>query len=289
MVVTEYGPVPVSWKVEGEKLSFRVETPAGIKTTLKVPQMGDNARWILDGKANAGQKSGRFLTAEVGAGVHQGSVSFTKIAPPAPPVPTSAITGKTSPDLGAFEADVAKDDLVNLGQPTLLAVTDEKVTIDGGARNADAIRNGTTQNGAGGGETQNDGKTFRGYGEGDAVTFNLNTALHPEGYDLSRIVSFAGHTDSRASQNYAILVSLAKAPTKFLPLFASASVASGGGSSELILATPKGGVLEGDNGLKASGVAAVRFEFRGGSAQGGAGLGFNVYREIDIIGKPAAR
>ena len=75
VVVTEYGPVPVSWKTGQGKLTFRVQVPDGLKATLRIPQMGSGARLMLDHQA-AGKPEGRYLVAEAGAGVHEGSVSF---------------------------------------------------------------------------------------------------------------------------------------------------------------------------------------------------------------------
>lgn len=78
-VVTEYGPVPVSWNLDGAQLTFRVEIPRGVKATLRVPQTGANARLTLDGKAGAGTSEGRYFEAEVTEGVHQGAVTFEPI------------------------------------------------------------------------------------------------------------------------------------------------------------------------------------------------------------------
>ncbi|MDQ2732759.1 MAG: hypothetical protein M3Y56_13960, partial [Armatimonadota bacterium] len=134
--------------------------------------------------------------------------------------------------------------------------------------------------------TADDGKTFRGYGEGDSVTFYLDTAKNPKGFDITKIITFAGHADSRAGQNYAVSIALASAPDKFIPLVQSASAQCDGGSSEVIIANRTGGPLDNGKGVRASRVAAIRFDFRNGSVQGGIGLGFNVYREINVIGAP---
>ena len=60
-----------------------------------------------------------------------------------------------------------------------------------------------------------------------------------------------------------------------MALVPTASAACDGGSSEIIIRH------------KAAGVAAVRFEFHDGSAAD-SGLGFNVYREICILGSPTS-
>ena len=172
-----------------------------------------------------------------------------------------------------------KASLVGIGQPTYLSTTDEKCTHGGGGSNADALRNGTTLNGSGGTDTQNDGKTYRGYGAGDTVTFRLDTSRHPAGYDLTKIATFAGHSDSRASQSYSVSVAFVSDPAKFVLLVPAAAVHCDGGSSEIILQNPHGGVIANGPSVQASGVAAVRFDFRDGPS------GFNVYREIQIVGK----
>ncbi|BCM93531.1 hypothetical protein IAD21_05422 [Abditibacteriota bacterium] len=291
VVVTEHGPVPVSWKVETGKLTFHFEVPAGVKAALHVPQMGEKARLSLDGKGGRGKVQGRYFVVDVGAGLHQGSVTFTPTAPlplpvPKPELPTALVTSKTSGDMEEFEEDVVKGSLIGIGQPTFLSVSGEHFSHDGGGTDADALRNGTTLNGTGGADTSNDGKTFRGYGDGDFITFNLDTTHHKAGYDITRIVTIAAHNDSRASQNYAVSIAFASDPLKFVSLISSASVACYGGASRLVLANPKGGILEGDTALKASGVASIRFEFHSGSVAEGAGSGFNVYREIGIVGMP---
>ncbi len=291
VVVTEHGPVPVSWKAETGKLTFRFEVPAGVKAALHVPQMGENARLVLDGKKGVGKVQGRYFVADVGSGLHQGIVTFTPLAPvplpaPEPQLPTALVTSKTSSDMEEFEDDVVKASLIGVGQPTFLSIGGEHFSHDGGGANADALRNGTTLNGAGDAETSNDGQTFRGYGDGDFITFNLDTTNHKSGYDISRIVTIAAHGDSRASQNYAVSVAFVSDPLKFVPLITSASVACHGGASRLVLASPKGGIIEGDTALKPSGVSSIRFEFRSGSIADGAGLGFNVYREIGVAGQP---
>ncbi len=82
---------------------------------------------------------------------------------------------------------MVKDGLVRVA-----LVTEEGVAHDGGGANADALRNGTTKNGAGGDATLSDGQTFRGYGAGSVVTFQF-AGVH----DLTGIRTFAGHGDNR--------------------------------------------------------------------------------------------
>jgi hypothetical protein len=268
VVVTEFGPVPVSWKRRNRELAFRFEVPKGIKAMLRLAD-GDPSSLVLDGQRMQSRVQDRYVTAIIDAGVYEGRL-IVKPPPPAPadatvieqrlseecaPIGIVARTTDTSP--AGLEADVVKDGLVRIA-----SVTEEGATHDGGGANADALRNGTTKNGAGGDATLDDGRTFRGYDAGSVVTFQLAGA-----HDLTGIRTFAGHGDSRASQRYSVMVAYAGEPMKFVKL-ATAAVRCDAGASELRLT------------LKATGVVAVRFKFQDGP------LGFNVYREINIIGKP---
>lgn len=168
--------------------------------------------------------------------------------------------GSTSTeDLGDHEADVVKDNLLC----TQLAKAEDKASHLGGGKDVSSLFNGTTRNGDGGTETEDDGKTFRGYADGDWLTLTLKQSC-----DLREIRSFAGHTDGRASQGYDVLVAYSATPDKFVKI-ASGHKSSSGGSTELRVP------------VKADRVVAVRLEFKKGPA------GFNVYREIQITGTPA--
>jgi hypothetical protein len=160
-------------------------------------------------------------------------------------------------DLGDHEADVMKDNLLR----TQLAKAEDKASHLGGGKDASALFNGTTRNGDGGTETEDDGKTFRGYADGDWLTFTLKQPC-----DLREIRSFAGHNDGRASQGYDVLVAYAAAPGEFIKI-ASGNKSSSGGSTELRVP------------VKADHVVAVRLEFKKGPQ------GFNVYREINLVGE----
>ncbi len=105
----------------------------------------------------------------------------------------------------------------------------------------------------------------------------------PSGYDITKIVTFAGHSDGRASQNYSVSVAFVSAPATFAVLVPSAAVDCVGGSSEVVIVNPQGGPLTHDISVRAVGVAALRFDFQDGP------LGFNVYREIQVLGQAAAK
>jgi hypothetical protein len=167
-------------------------------------------------------------------------------------------TSSASP--AAFESD-----MLRTGLASHASHREEGVAHTGGGKDAGALFNGTTMNSAGGEATQDDGHTFRGYGAGSTLIIALQGP-----HDLTEIRTFAGHADGRASQNYTVLLALAADPAKFVKL-KSATLRCDGGASELRV---KAEVKD---------VVAVRLEFENGP------LGFNVYREISIVGAPTAR
>ena len=164
----------------------------------------------------------------------------------------------------SYLADSLEADILHTGLASLATFSDEGVLHPGGGTSAESLVNGTTQNGAGGDETLDDGKTFRGYGAGSRLTVRFNGP-----HDLTAIRTFAGHHDARASQDYTVLVAYAAAPETFVAL-TSAALPSAGGASELRVTAA------------APAAVALRLEFRDGP------LGFNVYREIQILGTPTA-
>jgi len=260
---------------------------------LRLAVAGADAHLVLDGQPATGRHAGRSLTVDVAAGAHGGTIDLPPESPAEEPtgdapvkalldLPGLSVTAKTSSDsAAAFESDVSKTSLIAVGQPSLNAVEEGTPAHEGGGANADAVHNGTTKNGAGGAETLNDGKTFRGYGPG-TLTFRLNTVPAPRGYDITRILTFAGHNDSRASQNYTVSLALASDPAKFIKL-GTATVACSGGSSEIQWIGKSGAVLDAGKGCRATGVVAIRFDFEG-RAKGG----FDVYRELCVVGTPTA-
>lgn len=285
VVVTEFGPVPVSWKRQGTELAFRFEVPKGIQASLRIPD-ADGTTLLLDGRPNAASAQGRCATVTVRAGVHEGRIPVQPAPTPTPD--TSGVESRLSAESAQLvivartsdtSADALETDVVKLGLVPITSAPDPGAAHDGGGVNTEALFNGTTRNGAGGDETLNDGKTFRGYGRTNSLTLHLDTSKNRVGYDLTKLLTFAGHPDSRSSQSYTVFLAFAAAPAKFLRL-ASASVPCSGGASELRFTAKDGGVLDNGMGCRAHGVVAVRFEFQDGP------LGFNVYREINLVGQP---
>ena len=88
-----------------------------------------------------------------------------------------AITVRENDDSSAaFESDV-----LTMGLVSIVKAAEEHAAHDGGGSSANALTNGTTLNGAGGDETENDGKTFRGYAQGSSLTFDLDLAKSRNG------------------------------------------------------------------------------------------------------------
>jgi hypothetical protein len=247
-VPTPHGDVAVSWKLGEDRLLLDVTVPAGTEADILVPtERFETATVQLDGR-----KAGPAVHATAG----QHHIEVTGKLKPRP-----AAAEEEADDGGcdALEAHVVKDDLLH----RYLARSEDHCAHAGGGSDASALTNGTTRNGSGGGETVDDGKTFRGYGDGDWLTLHLKQPC-----DLSEIRTFAGHSDARASQHYTLLVAYAAEPERFVKI-ATGSKKSSGGATEVRLR------------VKAKNVVAVRFEFQNGPQ------GFNVYREVNVIGEAA--
>jgi hypothetical protein len=73
VVVTEFGPVPVSWREEGGGLKFALTAPAGLKVILRLPDETGNKTVILDGKTVPGEIKGSRLELIIDGGRHEGS------------------------------------------------------------------------------------------------------------------------------------------------------------------------------------------------------------------------
>ena len=136
----------------------------------------------------------------------------------------------------------------------------------GGGRDFTALFNGTALNGTGGEGTENDGRTFVGFAEGDALTVTFARPV-----TLRAVQSFSGHHDSRASQAYEVWAATADAPERFERL-ASVARAAESGLTCVEVARADGRPLQ-------RRVRAVRFVFKNGPS------GFNVYRELALCGK----
>lgn len=119
------------------------------------------------------------------------------------------------------------------------------------------------------------------------VVYTLNTSLSPLGYDISSIVSFAGHGDSRVNQTFNIevqlvggggFVSLASVIYNAVP----SAQPNGNYSTRVTLQDSTPGVAI------ASGVAAIRFTALPPAQNVGNQIGGSIYRELDVIGTPTS-
>ena len=163
----------------------------------------------------------------------------------------------------AAGAGKAADD--NLLKDATLFKASGKATHPGGGHDFTALFNGTALNAAGNEESENDGRTFIGFGEGDTLTFAFEKAV-----TLRGVSTVACHQDARASQHYEVWAAAAAAPEGFEKLATVDHVAESG-LNRVALVRADGTPL----GQK---IHAVRFQFKNGTA------GFNVYREIALLG-----
>jgi hypothetical protein len=143
---------------------------------------------------------------------------------------------------------------------------------EGGGRDFTALFNGTAGNRKGGDETENDGSTFVGMGEGNTLEVVFDPAQAPKGVTVQNIRTYSGHADARASQRYTVFAAKTSAPDRFVQLAEVAYDAPDGGLHEAVIGTVSKAALM-------DGVRSLRFVFRNGP------LGFNVYREIAVFGQ----
>lgn len=249
-VPTPHGNVEVAWRLQNGTFSLDVLVPDGSEAEVTLPaDRFENPQATVNGQTAA-------TSVHVGSGRHH-----LELTGKLKPLLVASGDEPSSPanPLKAADKNVVKDDLLH----RLLVSAEDHATHSGGGVNASAVYNGTTGNGDGGCETKDDGKTFRGYGQGDWLEFRFKQPA-----DLTEIRSFAAHPDARASQDYSVLVAEAGAPEKFVNLTAVAKPASGG-ATEVRLP------------VNAKRVIAIRFEFHNGPE------GFNVYREFNVLGAPS--
>ncbi|MCL1921109.1 MAG: hypothetical protein FWG50_08550 [Kiritimatiellaeota bacterium] len=141
-----------------------------------------------------------------------------------------------------------------------------KKSHDGGGADFSALFNGTPANGDGGEETQNDGRTFVGFAEGDTLTLTFQAQ---GGVSVKALRTFAGHHDARASQNYDLFGATVAEPKRFMRL-ASVDFGATDGITEVI-------ITQQDKKPLAENLRALRLDFLNGPN------GFNVYRAVQVI------
>ncbi len=74
-VVTEFGPVPVSWTADSHRLDFQAAVPANVQTTLSLPVTRANQTLRIDGRQVKGRAEGNFLTVTLAGGHHTGTLT----------------------------------------------------------------------------------------------------------------------------------------------------------------------------------------------------------------------
>jgi lysophospholipase L1-like esterase len=158
-------------------------------------------------------------------------------------------------------------DLVNAGQPTLAGVKHEYYKAYNGST-ADALNDGVI------GKPANLPTVAFDEDGAWSTTYTLDTKLQAAGYDITKIATYAGWPQDRASQKYELFVHRVGSE-KFESLGSYAFVRPGGGST-CITVTDKQGPI-------ATGVDAVRFIFM---SMKGSNQTEPVYREVDVFGEP---
>jgi hypothetical protein len=73
IVVTEFGPVSVSWRREPGQLRFEIKIPQNVETVLALPKGSGNKAVTLDGKSQQGVLKGERRIITLKPGSHEGS------------------------------------------------------------------------------------------------------------------------------------------------------------------------------------------------------------------------
>jgi hypothetical protein len=82
IVVTESGPVPVSWKMNSDHLDFAFTIPEGVTASLRLPSFGGKASLVLDDHpVNWTGSVPSTASVEVRSGSHKGTLSFPEGTP----------------------------------------------------------------------------------------------------------------------------------------------------------------------------------------------------------------
>ena len=122
-----------------------------------------------------------------------------------------------------------------------------------------------------------------GPGAGTTVTYALNTAANPLGYNISGIDVYGGWNDAgRDQQLYNVLYSTVADPTTFLPL---ATVNYQPPNTNNVQSATRVRITEDTLANLATGVAALRFDFVG-TFNPPVENNYTGYAEIDVFGTP---
>ncbi len=188
-------------------------------------------------------------------------------------IDTEAVSSETD---NAYAADVSASDLVNNGQTSLASFVSSTIpTFGAGGQNDGAYGLASVPSAAW-------------YGSSNlpaTLTFELNVAAHPAGYEISAIRSFAGwknaDTQTYANQKYTIeyrpVGSVVWVFLKSVDYSPFTSLVDTPANTRIS--------LTGRSGVLATGVAALRFNLALPTQSGGTNNG-TVLQEIDVVGNP---
>jgi hypothetical protein len=181
-------------------------------------------------------------------------------------------------------------DLVLQGSSTFSSITSNYVPFSNGAQTWGPV--GVLNDGSLGSVDDNNSAAFELNGVFN-VTFNLNTSVNTQGYNLTGIESFAGWSgdgsdDPRVGQAYTVLYSTVANPTSFISLGSvsyqpfSTNASAGRYSTEVN--------FNATSGFLASDVAAVEFQIVDPSTyvRFAATDVSTMYRELDVQGAAVA-
>ena len=177
---------------------------------------------------------------------------------------------------GTFK--VSNDDLINVGQKTFSAI--ELTSGEAGWQSSVTMLNeGGIYHGM---ETQVSDYTFNPKDKA-VVTITLNTAIHPQGYDIKSIVTLtgsAGDGQNRSSQKYDLAYSTVGNPDKYIKLHGDNAA-----TVNWYTDTPeaRATLTDARGGLIALGAAKLRFTIYRTTSRDPESM----YREIDVFGIPA--
>jgi len=214
------------------------------------------------------------------AAVQTGPDKFTRVMPDTVRQPDRVFYSWQLGARGTFS--VARDDLINAGQPTLTGI---ELTSNPSPwlTSVRQLNDGDVSYGS---DLEEDLKHSFIPSDGAVVTITLNTALHPLGYDIKSIVSLTGSEGSqanqdRSSQKYDVAYSLVGAPDQFITLRCDrdATVDRPAYDLQEEQVTLSCG---GRNAPIASGVAKLRLTFHNTGSRNPESM----YREIDVFGSP---
>ncbi len=119
-------------------------------------------------------------------------------------------------------------------------------------------------------------------GAGQHIYWEFDLTASPGGYDITSIDTYEAWGD-RNGQNFNVLISFVNDPTALVTLIDGSTngpwiAGSGNNTYNMVTFTNNGGGVLDNGSISATGVARIRFDFLD------ADDGFNMYREIDVIG-----